>query len=96
MPLLALLEEEVADDRADHRQAGRDAEAGEDRRQGRRELQLAQPRPRGWRRCSVNRSCWPRSADSRPNSVLTTIGKIAIITHTITRDVDAVAEDRRR
>ena len=38
-------EELLADDGADHRQAGRDAEAGEDRRQRRRELQLAQPRP---------------------------------------------------
>ena len=45
MPLPPLAEEQLADDGADHRQAGGDAEAGEDRRQRRRELQLAQPGP---------------------------------------------------
>src|SRR3954451_6611612 len=39
---LALTEEEVADDRADHRQPGRDAKAGEDRGHRRRELQAPQ------------------------------------------------------
>ena len=42
---VALAEEEVADDGADHRQPGGDAQAGEDRRQGGREHQLAQPGP---------------------------------------------------
>ena len=36
--------------------------------------------------CNVNRSCIPRSADCRPNSVFTMIGKIEMITHTNTRD----------
>ena len=36
--------------------------------------------------CSVNRSCWLGSAESRPNSVLDTIGKIEMITHTRTRE----------
>ena len=35
--------------------------------------------------CSVNSSCWPRSADCSPNSVLEMIGKIAISTVTISR-----------
>ena len=34
---------------------------------------------------NVNRSCWLGSAESRPNSVLDTIGKIEIITQTRTR-----------
>ena len=52
-----------------------------------REHQLAQPRQCGWRACSVNRSCIPGSADCRPNSVFTMIGKIEMITHTMTRDL---------
>ena len=36
---------------------------------------------------SVNRSCMPRSADCSPNSVLRMIGKIEMITQTMTRDV---------
>ena len=40
--LVAPAEEEVADDRADHREPGRDAQPGEHRRQGRREHHLAQ------------------------------------------------------
>ena len=35
---------------------------------------------------SVNRSCMPRSADCKPNSVFTMIGKIEMITQTNTRD----------
>ena len=37
--------------------------------------------------CRVNRSCMPRSADWRPNSVFTMIGKIEMMTHTITREL---------
>ena len=42
-PGVALAEEEVTDDRPDHGQTGGDPQAGEDRRQGGRELQLPQP-----------------------------------------------------
>ena len=82
---LALPEEEVADDRADHRQAGRDAPAREDRGQraaGNCSLQSRVNRLAPW---SVNRSCWPWSADCSPNSVLVMIGKSAISTQTSTR-----------
>ena len=44
--LVAAPEEQLADDGADHRQAGGDAEAGEDRRHRGGELQLPQPGPR--------------------------------------------------
>src|SRR3954451_18983139 len=37
--------------------------------------------------CSVIRSCNPGSPDTRPNRVFSTIGKMVISTHTITRDV---------
>ena len=35
---------------------------------------------------SVNRSCWLASAESSPNSVFDTIGKIEMITQTRTRE----------
>ena len=38
-------------------------------------------------RCSVNRSCIERSADCSPNSVLAMIGKMEMITQTITREL---------
>ena len=49
--------------------------------------------PAATRPCSVNRSCWLASAESRPNSVLDTIGKIEMITHTRTREPMPNAED---
>ena len=65
-PGLALAEEEVGDDRADHRQPGRDLEAGDHRGQRRRQLQLAQPLPARLAPCSENRSWWPASTDLQP------------------------------
>ena len=50
------------------------------------QLQLAQPRTSAMRRLSVNRSCWLASAESRPNSVFDTIGKIEMITQTRIRE----------
>ena len=56
---VALAEEEVADDRADHREAGRDLQPDEDRGQGGRELELRAGASTGSRACSEKRSCSP-------------------------------------
>ena len=55
---LALLEEQLADDGADHREAGRDAEAGEDAGMAAGSGELAQPGAPGWRRAGgTGRAC---------------------------------------
>ena len=88
---LTLPEEEVTDDRADDGESGRDAEASEDR--GHRARQLEPPKTMKrldlW---SVKRSCWPWSAESRPNNVLLMIGNSAMSTHTITRAAEVEPE----
>ena len=94
-PCSPCTEEQLADDGADHRQAGGDAEAGEDRRHRGGELQLGEPRP-ARRAAEGEQVVLAASTDCRPNSVFDTIGKIEMITQTRIRVSCLVAEDRCR